>query len=448
MPNTQSQTPPSTTPTILIIIGITGNLSHKKLLPAIERLAAVGALPKQFKLVGVSRRDVTVQNIITSLPDAPDDHEFIREQLEMVQMNLDQPEAYQYLADKLDAIVATMDGDVQKLFYLSVPPDSSRNIIEQLGKTGFGHQSNTKLLLEKPFGSDVASARDLVEYIRRFFDESQVYRIDHYLAKEMAQNILTFRRENPLFRRTWNNEFIERIEVVAAEEIGIEGRATFYEQAGALGDFVQSHLLQLAALTLMDLPLTAHWQDVPGLRLTALQKLHTSPDSAHRGQYKGYADEVKHPDTKTETFVSLRLTSDDPRWQDVPIMLTTGKALGQKYTEIRLHYRQEGDHGANQLILHVQPQEGIELKLWSKHPGFDRELEQVQLAFQYREGTESPQPYEQVFLSAIQGDRTLFTSHDEVLASWQILEPVQQAWSKSSDDLVVYQPGHWPRFVT
>ncbi len=447
MPETQIESRPNS-PAILVIVGITGNLSRKKLLPAIEGLNVAGALPEKFKLLGVSRRSVEPEQIIGKLP-AGTDHDFIRNQLEMVQMDLDNPEDYRKLADKLATIEQSMGGQAQRLFYLSVPPDSARMIIEHLGQTGFGKMPGAKLLLEKPFGANVESANELGRYISRFFDESQVYRIDHYLAKEMAQNILTFRRENPLFHRTWNKDFIDSIDIVAAEDIGIEDRATFYEQAGALGDFVQSHLLQLAAITLMELPMTARWTDVPGLRLAALNKMKlrtADAASVRRAQYKNYPEEVKNPASKVETFVSLDIMSEDNNWQGVPISLTTGKALGRKYTEIRLRYRQEGNHEANELVLHIQPQEGVQLFVWSKHPGFDRKLERVQLGFHYTEKPNTPQPYEQVFLSAIHGDRTLFTSQEEVIASWKVLEPVQKLWAESGDDLVSYEQGVWPKF--
>lgn len=446
MPDKETQSPKLSEPTVLTIVGITGNLSRKKLLPAIERLASAGELPDQFKLVGTSRRAVSVSDLLADLPGKPSDYTFIHERLDMVQLDPKDPAAYEELTKKLSSIEASFGGSVQRLFHLSVPPQFSQTIIEHLGKAGLAKLPTTKLLLEKPFGSNVDSARELVEHIRTYFKEEQVYRIDHYLAKGMAQNLLTFRRENSLFRRTWHKDFIERIEIVAAEEIGIEGRVAFYEQAGALGDFVQSHLLQLTAITLMDLPLSARWKDIPSLRLDALKSLHTIPGSITRAQYKGYAAEVGKPDTKTETFVSLTLQSDDPRWEGVPITLTTGKALDRKHTEIRIHYRKDGDREANELVLQVQPQEGIGMTLWSKHPGFDRELERVQLAFHYREQPDTPHPYEQVFLSAIRGDHTLFTSHEEILASWRVLESIQKLWSKSSDDLVLYEQGHWPVF--
>lgn len=439
-------------PTILTIIGITGDLSRKKLLPAIERLAAAGELPGKFKLVGISRRSVSEAEVLKGLPGGADAHAFICDHLEMVQMDLKQAEEYDKLKDRLRAIESDLGGQAQKLFYLSIPPQISEPIIEHLGEAGFGQEPDTKLLLEKPFGSDYDSADTLVKNIQRYFDEQHVYRIDHYLAKEMAQNILVFRGGNSLFRRTWSKDFIERIEIVAAERIGIEGRVMFYEQTGALGDLVQSHLLQLAALVLMDLPKDQSWDDVPNLRLAAIRQLHIPDTMIHeikRAQYEGYADEVGHPQTSTETFVSLTLESKDSRWQGVPITLTTGKALDEKYTEIRILYRQENAREANELILRIQPREGIELALWSKRPGYSRELDQVQLAYQYHErAPDIPKAYEQVFLSAIQGDHTLFTSNDEVLASWEALQPVHKLWRVSKNGPARYERGRWPHFKT
>lgn len=437
------------TPTILVIVGITGDLAKRKLLTAIERLGEAGHLPADFRIVGISRRSVSEAELLAGLPKKPTGYTFLARHLEMFQMDLKTLDEYRNLNRHLVKIERSFAAPTQKLFYLSVPAQISLPIIKLLGEAGFGKQPGTKLLPEKPFGADLESARELITQIKHYFNESQVYRIDHYLAKAMAQNLLVFRRSNSLFKRTWNKDFIERVEIIAAEKIGIEGRSTFYEQTGALRDFVQSHLMQLAALTLMELPPSQSWDEVPRGRLAALQALVPSNEEpALRGQYRGYAQEVKNPDSQTETFVSLTLYSADPRWEGVPISLTTGKALDRKCTEIRIHYRQEDAGEANQLVLRIQPKEGIELALWSKRPGYGRELEPVQLDFDYgSEGDGLPEAYEQVFLDAIRSDHTLFTSSEEVLASWQILEPVQHAWSMDGSGPVIYEPGSKPSDV-
>jgi glucose-6-phosphate 1-dehydrogenase len=299
----------------------------------------------------------------------------------------------------------------------------------------------------------MTSAETLVRGIRAHFAEDQVYRIDHYLAKEMVQNMIVFRQSNALFRRTWNKDFIERIEIIASEAIGIEGRATFYEQTGALRDVVQSHLLQLAAVTLMDAPAAENWPAIPQERLRALQQLRLAPgavtDAVIRGQYHSYKTEVANPHSAVETFVSLTLESTDPAWRGVPITLVTGKALHRKTTEVRLQYRDSDTNEANRLVLHIQPDEGAEIDLWTKEPGYEHKRKRHSLHFSYGEHyTTLPEAYERVLVDAMRSDHSLFTSSDEVLASWRILAPVQAAWDMSSDDLITYETGADPLSMT
>lgn len=429
-------------PTILVIVGITGDLAQRKLLPAIESIAAAGMLPEQFAVIGVSRRESDAQAVLGDDEKFP----YLARHLTMHRMNLEAADDYHGLADYLRTIEAGFGHPAQRLFYLSVPPQVSRPIINFLGEAGLSNGPQAKLLLEKPFGTDLSSAEELIAATHRHFDEDRVYRIDHYLAKEMAQNILVFRAGNSLFKRTWNKDFIEKIEIIASETISIEGRAIFYEQTGALRDLVQSHLLQLAALTLMDLPKPDAWQQVPRLRLQALEQL--MPPTEHferdvrRGQYEGYRQEVANPHSMVETFVALTLFSRAPQWAGVPITLVTGKALDRKATEIRIHYRREDAHESNQLTLRIQPQEGIEVCLWTKRPGYERQLEQVPLDLSFAEHYDSlPEAYEQVLVDAMRGDHSLFTSSDEVLAAWHILAPIQESWSKPDAELIVYPLG-------
>ncbi len=501
--------------TILVIIGITGDLATRKLLPAIAQIAAAGQLPAQFKVIGVTRRALPAEELLEqvqwstlrpisghSKSDASSESESpeslqasarsqLAGMLELFQMNLDEPADYVRLREHIAGVQAGFstplsqagnqqdtikptDGKSgltpadtdpgtpltqnhtpavvpQTLFYLSVPPGISRPIVRRLGEAGFASDV-CALLLEKPFGTDLTSASELSASLHKHFAEEQIYRIDHYLAKEMAQNLVVFRSSNSLFKNTWNRDFIERIEVIASERIGIEGRATFYEQTGALRDVVQSHLLQLAALALMPLPTQSDWRDVPAQRLQALQSLElpalSLPSAVVRGQYDGYQTEVKNPGSTVETFVSLTLESHDPAWRGVPITLTTGKALDRKTTEIRLTYRQEQATEASELVLRVQPNESIEIALWSKQPGYGRKLEKTMLKFSYDLANgELPDAYERVLLDAVRGDRTLFTSDEEVLASWRILEPVLHAWSMDSRDLKHYPAGSTPQNI-
>ncbi len=423
-------------PTILIIVGISGDLSKRKLLPAIEQIARAGQLPDNFHVLGVTRQpDLQLESLVSK------DYLFVHSHTSVFSMNLVSADDYKRLSQHLDTIESQLGSAAQRLFYLSVPPSASQTIVTLLGESGLASSHDTKLLLEKPFGTDFDSAEELIKSTNQFFAEEQIYRIDHYLAKEMVQNLLVFRSGNSLFKRTWNHEFIDHIEIIMNQTIDIEKRADFYEQTGALRDIVQSHLLQLAAISLMDLPVANQLSQVPVKRLEALESLTLSPD-AIRGQYIGYRDEVDNQESTTETFVSLTLISSSPQWQNVPIKLTTGKALDNHTTEIRIYYKKDDVSEADQLTLHIQPKEGAALNLWAKKPGYDRQLESVKLAFDYNgTGSVLPEAYERVLLDAMNSDHTLFTSSQEVLASWKILQPLQEKWQASGNDLIFYPKG-------
>jgi glucose-6-phosphate 1-dehydrogenase len=431
-------------PTILVIIGISGDLARRRLLPAISRIAESGELSEKFRIVGITRQSGIEKEDLLGERDSQSD--YLWDHLELFRMDLLEAGDYKRLDQRLGEIVADFGEPSQYLFYLSVPPQVSPPIIELLGETGLSAKPGTKILLEKPFGVDLASAQELVEHITRYFSAEQIYRIDHYLAKESVQNIITFRQDNALFKRTWDKDFIERIEISASEEISINGRSIFYEQTGALRDLVQGHLLQLAALILMDLPESRHLEDVPARRLAALRQLRLPEKpviaSVKRGQYKGYQEDVNNPGSAVETFVSVLLESDDPKWEGVPITLTTGKSLDKKFTGITIFYKKSQSHEANNLTIRLQPDEGIELSLWAKKPGYDRQVECHQLRFTFQEYyTNLPEAYEQVLFDAINSDHSLFASSAEILETWRILDVIQRAWGLSSADLIFYQPG-------
>jgi glucose-6-phosphate 1-dehydrogenase len=434
-----------TQPTILVIVGITGDLSSRKLLPAIEKIISAHAAPEKLRIVGITRRDISKDEVLMNVPGKND---FLSKNLEMYQMDLAAADEYAKLKKYLENLATELKEPAQTLFYLSVPPQISQPIIEFLGSSHIAKMPRTKLLLEKPFGTDLASAEELIQHVRMYFQEEQIYRIDHYLAKEMTQNLVVFRQSNSLFKQTWNKDFIESIEIIASESIDIEGRAEFYEQTGALRDLVQSHLLQLAALVLADLP-DQDWQSIPLHRLHALQHIAAPQDiknNATRGQYVGYRAEVANPHSMVETYVSLRLFSTHPRWEGVPIVLVTGKALPEKATEIRIKYKQENAGEANTLILHIQPNEGVEVDLWAKQPGYDRELQKLPLSFSYSNHFANlPEAYERVFLDAMRSDHSLFTTSDEVLETWRILDPVQKKWEMEESDLILYEKKTSPR---
>lgn len=436
------------TNTILVIFGITGDLARRKLLPALRTITREGLMPPG-KIIGISRRDVVVDDLLAETFGATDDAAVLQlaDRMSMFAMDLALQHDYQRLRDEIAATAIAMGGNPQVIFYLSVPPQASLPIITALGQAGLNDTKSVKLLIEKPFGVDLTSAQETIDAIAEYYDESQLFRIDHYLAKEMAQNIVAFRSHNAMFRHLWNHTFIEKIEIIAAEHIGIEGRAGFYEQTGALRDVLQNHLLQLTALALMDIPDSFRPSDLPRLRLQALRAIQpVSPETfaceVKRGQYASYAEEVNNPGTLTETFAMVTLHSSAPAWEGVPIRLATGKHLAERTTEIRIFFKKTHDGEANTLVLHVQPQEGISIGLWAKKPGYDKQFERADLHFDYRQpGGKPVEAYERVLLDAFASDKSLFTSDAEVLASWRILEPVQKRWEMHTDDLYLYEPG-------
>jgi glucose-6-phosphate 1-dehydrogenase len=426
--------------TILVIFGISGDLAQRKLLPGLQKLADEGQLGNAH-ILGISRQSIDSAELLNGV--LGEKSALLKNMFEVVTMDVAELEDYRSLRQKIESIGST---DSQVVFYLSVPPAATLPIVERLGASGL-NDSRTKLLLEKPFGVDLSSAEEAITKVAEFFDESQVYRIDHYLAKEMAQNIIAFRSHNAIFRNLWHADFIEKIDIVASERIGIEGRANFYEQTGALRDFVQNHLMQLAALTLMDIPAGFEMKELPARRQKALEEIihvQTYDMNAQvvRGQYDGYQQEANNPGSTTETFVGLKLYSRDERWRGVPISLATGKNLARQATEIRIHFKKTHAAESNLLVLHIQPKEGIEIDLWAKKPGYEKDYEKMSLQFDYKQPAGKPvEAYERVLLDAISSDKSLFTCAEEVLASWRILQPIQEKWAYNSDDLRIYKPG-------
>ncbi len=414
--------------TKLLIFGISGDLSRRKLLPALQSIVT-GKAFDSLEIIGVSRSNIAIADLLRQSTGSSE----LASISSIFSMDMATPSEYHRLKEYL-----AVGEDEQLLMYLSVPPSATRQIISLLGEAGFT-TPNVKLLLEKPFGVDLVSAEDMNSHIRQYFTDEQVYRIDHYLAKEMAQNIIAFRSGNAMFDHVWDARAIESIELVASEKIGIEGRAQFYEQTGALRDVIQGHLIQLLALTLMDIPSVLDWDKVPALRLKALDYLKSAdPQKALRAQYEGYEKEVENTHSHTETFVSLELTSQDPRWQGVPLRLITGKGLHEKTTEIRINFKKAHDAQQNRLTLRVQPNEGVEIDLYTKKPGYEREFEVQKLAFSYPDDAHLPDAYEQVLVDAVLSRKSLFSGSDEVLASWRILQPLLDAWSMDDAPLVTY----------
>jgi glucose-6-phosphate 1-dehydrogenase len=416
--------------TILVILGVSGDLSRRKLLPALSEICAGSDIRAGLSVLGVSRRAVDLDSVL------PPNSASLRQRFELLRMDYTLAEEYEKLAVALDKKPAK-----QVIFYFAVPPEAVLPIVRQLGEAGL-NTAKYKLLMEKPFGVDFDSAEALISETDKYFKEEQVYRIDHYLAKEPVQNIAVFLGSNVLFRDLWSNRFIEKIEIVVEESIKIEGRGDFYEQTGALRDIVQSHLLQLAALTLMKpCPDVFDFSMVRRRRLEALQSLSVDMElPVIKAQYQGYTEEVGKRDSMTETFVSLTVKSSDPAWRGVPIQLATGKALAEKLTEVRVYFKKTQSAQANLLKLRLQPNEAIELELWVKKPGYDQELQKLPLDFVYnRHFDRLPDAYEQVIVDAVRSRTNLFASSEEVLASWKMLRPLLVDWD--SRQPTVYQPG-------
>jgi glucose-6-phosphate 1-dehydrogenase len=423
-------------PTVLVIFGITGDLSRRYLLPALSQVCKSKDLPPDFKILGISRRDIELDQLFG------EQDQTLKQYSQILKMDLEDADSYRSLAAKLQQISGDMAEPPQIILYLVVPPAGVLPIIRSLGKAKL-NGPDVKLMLEKPFGVDLDSACELIVETEKYFKEDQIYRIDHYLAKEMAQNITVFLGSNGVFRGIWNNQFIESIEIVVTEEIDIEGRVAFYDATGALRDVGQSHLLQLAALTLME-PCSDifDFEEIPRRRLAALKSLRSDAQSSRRAQYEGYAQEVGNPGSQTETFFDIKLSSDNKRWEGVPVRLVSGKALDQKLTEIRVNFKKINSSSSDLLIIRIQPREGIELYLWFKEPGYDRKLQKLPLSIEYGQHFgRVPDAYEQVLVDAMKSNHSLFASSAEVVESWRILQPVQDYWAMAAPGLKLYKKG-------
>jgi glucose-6-phosphate 1-dehydrogenase len=454
-------------PAIITIFGITGDLANRYLLPALYDLAKAGLMPAHFLIVGITRRGTTTEEVLNNLRHqleakgkACDEPTLRRlaERISIITMDLTSQAEYERLKAELDSFEDEQGMCLNRIFYLSIPAQTFGPVVDMLGKaqlnTGCQHgRTDSRLLVEKPFGFDLVSAEELVKRLAVHFKEEQVYRIDHFLAKETAQNILTFRLYNPLFKAVWDRRAIDCIAITAAEKISIEGRAAFYEQTGALRDVLQNHLLQLLTLVTMELPKAPSAKAIHQRKQALLKAVEIIPldevkKHAVRGQYRDYTKEVDNADSTIETFAAVRLCIANDRWRGVPMLLTTGKALAEKTTEIRIIFKDhEGlKHITNTLIIRIQPNEGIALELLAKKPGFEDKTQTVHMDFSYSRsfaGSSHPDAYEHLLADAIQGDRTLFTTGEEVLAAWRIIEPILHSWNLDSKDLEIYEPGSW-----
>ena len=450
-------------PAIIVIFGITGDLSRRKLLPALYHLLKEDLLHEKTVILGLTRRSITADDVLAQTELCINEQDGIcdpavvkkvRERLKVVQLDVDKDEAYVELSKILDNIEEENKLCMNRLYYLSVPPQATKPIVELLGNHGLNKScrhgtGSTRLLIEKPFGYDLASAQDLINILKKHFTEEQLFRIDHYLAKESVQNILIFRHSN-IFEELWSDKFISHIVVSASEKIGIEGRVSFYEELGALRDIIQSHLFQLLSLVTLDLPASINSENIHRSKLQLLNAIKpiaedSVADQTVRGQYKGYKEEVSNPLSSRETYAAIQIQIANQRWEETKVLLKTGKALDKKETEIKVVFRPvNAEAPPNVLIFRLQPKEGIELDLEVKKPGLEREVQIAAMDFSYKvtfDDNGHPDAYERVLVDAVKGDHTLFSTSDEVLASWKVVESVIRVWEKDSNGLEVYDQG-------
>jgi glucose-6-phosphate 1-dehydrogenase len=437
-------------PTALVIFGATGNLSGKKIFPALYRLLELGRLPENFVIIGVVRNSLQktiFQDLeITLLRQRGScDQELLsklRGMTQLIQMDSTVEDDYRALKAMLNDIDTKSGVKHNRLFYLAIPPSIFRTVLVCLAAVGLNMEDDGvahRILVEKPFGTDLASARDLVATMNAYFTEVQTFRIDHYLAKETAQNILTFRFNNPLIDGIWGRHSIDHIQITSAETNDVADRAAFYEGMGALRDIVQSHLLQLVALTMMEVPFPMTAKNMHAERLLLLRSIAPIKPAhidelAVRGQYEGYKEHVGNPDSRVETFAALKIEVLNSRWGGVPVLLRTGKALAASFTEINVVFKDRSRRNVpdNLLTLRIQPNEGVTLSMLAKKPGFSSETEPVEMSFRYETSfgeAKQAAAYERVLVDAMQGDQTLFATSNEVLAAWEILQPIIDAWA-------------------
>jgi glucose-6-phosphate 1-dehydrogenase len=464
-------------PTTLVIFGGTGDLAHRKLLPAIYNLAHEGALPERFNLIAVSRSDIPhgdyqgmARESITEYSRRTPDEQVLEKLLENVRYvpgTFDDDSVYDTLEEELKGFDEAAGIIFNRVFYLSTAPAFFPVIVGKIGDQGLNHVdgAEVRVVIEKPFGTRLTEAIELNRQVLSVLDESQVFRIDHYLGKETVQNMLALRFANGMFEPIWNRNFIDYVQITAAEDLGIGSRAGYYDSAGALRDLVENHMMQLLTLLCMEPPVSFSADDVRDEKVKVLHAI-KEPEASHtvRAQYTagmaegkevpGYLEEEGVPDdSKTETFAALRLEVDNWRWAGVPIYMRTGKRLARKVTEIavtlkpvpHLAFEAAGSVGVqpNQLVMTMQPNEGVSLSLGAKIPGTRMRIRPVNMEFLYGTAflSQSPEAYERLIMDAMRGEATLFTRDDEVEGQWRVIDPVLEAWQADEVPLATYPAG-------
>ncbi len=456
-------------PCTMVIFGASGDLTKRKLFPALYSLAYRQMLPEKFSVLGVARTEGTDNEFRERMKAAV--QEFGRDDFrEDVWQELADGMHYVYDEDKLAAALRDL-GERRgttgnRIYYLAVPPAAFEEIVGWVGK----HKSRkgwTRVIVEKPFGHDLQSAQDLNVLLHKHFDESQIFRIDHYLGKETVQNMLALRFANGIFEPIWNRQFIDHIQITVAETLGIEGRAEYYERAGAIRDIFQNHLLQLIALTAMEPPIDLAADSVRNEKVKVLKSIHTpGPKHVVRGQYgrgyvegqevPGYREEAGvDPSSMTETFVAAKLFVDNWRWADTPFYIRAGKRMARRETTIAIEFKRaphppfvevaaEGLR-PNVLLIHIQPDEGVSLAIGAKVPGQGLQIRTVHMDFLYGGAfrTDLPEAYERLLVDCMRGDASLFTREDEVVEQWEIVDAIVAFWRRDRPSFPNYAAGTW-----
>lgn len=437
-------------PTILTIFGATGDLSADYLLPAIFHLDEHNLLPKDFKLIAVGRRDLNTKGYLDFIikksagfkPSAKAKARFLKKLL-YYKGDLDNAESFARLAGLLADLEKPRHKCYNRLYYFATSPQLFALIARVLSSSGLltscsAHERKVRVLVEKPFGFNLESARALNALLLKYFSEDQIYRIDHYAGKETVQNLMVVRFANSIFEPLWNSRHIDHLEISVLEKDDVKSRAEFYDQTGALKDFVQNHILQMLALVTMDEPKELLENHIRDEKLKILQSLTAFNADALKsnlvlGQYSGYKKDVKNPGSRTETFAALKVFINSPRWQGVPVYLRTGKALGKKVAEISVHFKEPlrclfKNCASNILTFRIQPDESVHLRLNNKVPGFGIGLHQGDYRFGYEEAfsLEIPSAYERLLLDFLQGDQRLFIRSDEIEAAWKFVDSITQ----------------------
>jgi glucose-6-phosphate 1-dehydrogenase len=468
-------------PSSLVIFGVTGDLSRKKLMPAVYDLANRGLLPPGFALVGFARRDWDNQDFMQVVHDSVKEYartEFhedvwaqLAEGIRFVPGTFDDDASFELLKETIEELDRERGTMGNHAFYLSIPPKAFPQVTEQLRRSGLAEQKDgqwRRVVIEKPFGSDLKTARELNDVVESVFPADSVFRIDHYLGKETVQNILALRFANQLYEPIWNANYVDHVQITMAEDIGVGGRAGYYDGIGAARDVIQNHLLQLLALTAMEEPISFDAADLRTEKEKVLASVRLPEDLATgtaRGQYAGgwqggekvlgfLEEDGMNPESLTETYAALRLEIDTRRWSGVPFYLRAGKRLGRRVTEIAVVFKRAPQYlfeksqtaalGENALVIRVQPDEGVTIRFGSKVPGVGMQVRDVTMDFGYGHAfTEaSPEAYERLILDVLLGDPPLFPRHEEVELSWKILDPIEEFWATQGQP-EQYRPGTW-----